>query len=92
MNSILQDEKKCFICETTLGLHCHHVFGGNANRKKSEKYGLKIWLCGRHHNLSNEGIHFNKAVDLAVKRKAQSKFEETHTRKEFMQIFGKNYL
>lgn len=92
MNSILQNEKKCFICGTHLGLHCHHIFGGNANRKKSEKYGLKIWLCGRHHNLSNEGIHFNKAVDLSVKRKAQEKFEETHTREEFMQIFGKNYL
>lgn len=92
MKSIMQDEKKCFVCGTTLGLHCHHIFGGNANRKKSEKYGMKIWLCGMHHNLSNAGIHFNKGLDLSVKKMAQHKFEETHTREEFMKIFGRNYL
>lgn len=68
------------------------VFYGNSNRKQSEKYGCWVWLCGRHHNLSDYGIHFDKELDLKVKKLAQSKFEENHSRQEFMQIFGKNWL
>ena len=75
----------------TLGLHSHHIFGA-ANRKKSEQHGLKVWLCGYHHNLSNTGVHFNKLLDSKLKRLAQGKYEETHTREEFMQEFGRNYL
>lgn len=35
MKSILQKEKKCWLCGSTLNLHRHHVFGGSANRAKS---------------------------------------------------------
>ena len=91
MDSIIQTRKECFMCRTTQNLHCHHVFGG-PNRKWSEKYGLKIWLCAKHHNMSDAGIHFNKALDLQVKQIAQREFEDTYTREEFMRIFGKNYL
>ena len=75
MKSVLQKEKECMLCQTTLGLHEHHVFEGWGNRAQSEKYGMKVWLCGKHHNLSNEGIHFNKSFDLAVKQMAQRYFE-----------------
>lgn len=92
MKSIIQDEKECFICHTTIGLHDHHIFYGNANRKLSEKYGLKCWLCGYHHNLSKWSVHYNSDLDLTLKRKAQKIFEETHSRNEFLKIFGKNYL
>lgn len=68
------------------------VFYGNSNRKQSEKYGCWVWLCGKHHNLSDFGIHFDKELDLKVKKLAQSKFEENHSRQEFMQIFGKNWI
>jgi hypothetical protein len=53
---------------------------------------MKVWLCGRHHNLSNEGVHFNRELDLRIKRTGQKTFEETHTRQEFRDIFGKSYL
>lgn len=93
MKSVLQKEKECMICKTTIGLHEHHVFEGWGNRAQSEKYGMKIWLCGKHHNLSNEGIHFNKDFDLAVKQMAQEYFEEhCGDREYFMRIFGRNYL
>lgn len=92
MKSILQDKKECLVCHTTMNLHEHHVFEGTANRKRSEEQGMKIWLCGYHHNLSDAGIHFNKELDLAVKRMAQEKFEQTYTRSEFRAIFGKSYL
>lgn len=91
MISILQTEKECFVCHTTYGLECHHVIGGSANRKQSEKYGLKVWLCHEHHR-GNSGVHFNKELDLKIKKIAQSTFEREHTREEFRAIFGKSWL
>ena len=91
MKSIIQSRKECYVCGTPFNIHEHHVYG-SANRKNSEKYGLKIYLCAYHHNMSDEGIHFNKDLDLAVKENAQRIFEKTHTREEFMSIFGKNFL
>ena len=92
MKSIIQNKKECFVCKTIYNLHNHHIFYGTANRRLSEKYGLKVWLCGNHHNLSNEGVHFNRKLDLYIKKIGQAAFEKTHTREEFMKIFGKNYL
>lgn len=92
MKSILQTNKQCYVCGTTYDLHSHHCIYGLANRKLSEKYGLKVWLCGRHHDLSNEGVHFNVELDLAIKQEAQRKFEEVYPELNFRQIFGRNYL
>lgn len=92
MQSIVQKEHECLVCRSTYNLHVHHCFFGSANRKLSEKYGLTVFLCPRHHNMSNAGVHFDKTLDLKIKQLAQRKFEETHTREEFMAIFGKNYL
>ena len=92
MNSVLQVKKECFVCKTTYGLHDHHIVYGTANRKKSEEYGFKVWLCGRHHNLSNEGVHFNRELDLKLKRIAQEKWlAGGHTKEEWHQEFGKWY-
>lgn len=92
MNSIVQGRKQCYVCGTEQCLHMHHIFYGMANRRLSDRYGLTVWLCGMHHNLSNEGVHFNKDLDLQIKQVGQRAFERNHTREEFMQIFGKNYL
>lgn len=99
MKSIIQDKKECFICrlnydvETPVGLHEHHIFEGSGRRKQSEKYGLKVWLCHRHHISDTRfGVHFQKQRDLELKQLAQRKFEETHTREEFRKHFRKSYL
>lgn len=93
MKSVLQEVKECYVCQTTSNLHDHHVLFGTSNRKKSEKYGLKVWLCAYHHNMSNEGVHFNKILDRALKLKAQAYYEENiGTREQFRQEFGKSYL
>jgi len=92
MKSILQREKICWVCGNPNDLHCHEVFYGKANRKKSIKYGLQVYLCGKHHNLSNEGVHFNPTLDAILKQFAQKKFEEMYSREEFMKIFKRNYL
>lgn len=45
------------------------------------------------HNMSNEGVHFNKELDLKFKRMAQKDFEESHgTREDFIKEFGRSYL
>lgn len=92
MDSIIQQERCCLVCRTTYNIHKHHVFYGTANRKKSEKYGLTVYLCARHHNMSNEGVHFNKPLDTKIKQMAQRKFEEKHSREEFIWEFGRNWL
>lgn len=99
MKSIIQSKKECFICrvnydvETTTGLHEHHIFEGTARRKQSEKYGLKVWLCHRHHTTDPRySIHYQEALDLDLKKRAQRKFEETHSREEFIEHFIKSYL
>lgn len=98
MDSILQARKECWMCrkvwnrEEKYTLECHHVFFGSANRKLSEKYGLKVWLCHRHHTGSDLAVHASKKADLLLKRFAQKEFESIHGRQEFMNIFGKNWL
>lgn len=98
MKSILQKEKECYLCkilleiDTISGLHEHHIFEGTGRRKQSEKFGLKVYLCAKHHNMSEYGVHFNKNLDLMLKRIAQEKFEETHTREDFIEHFIKSYL
>lgn len=91
MRSILQKEKKCWLCGTTIDLHRHHVFGGSANRAKSEKYGLTVYLCAPHHNMSSAGVHFDKTFDAQLKAWAQEKFEEIYGHEAFMKIFRRNY-
>lgn len=93
MKSILQDEKVCFLTGSTVGLQRHHIFGA-FNRDNSEKYGLWVWLrWDRHINASPHRTPHNDAtIDLMLKRAAQQKFEETHSREEFMDIFGRNWL
>ncbi len=91
MQSVIQQEKACYICGA-LGVHDHHIFGAY-NRKKSEKYGLKVWLCPPHHNMSDEGVHFNKSLDLRLKREAQRYYEANiGTRADFIREFGKSVL
>lgn len=92
MKSVLQKEKICFRCGSPY-VEDHHIFFGNPNRKYSEKYGLKIWLCPTDHRTGAESPHRNRQIDLAYKTMAQEYFErEMGTREEFRQIFGRSYL
>lgn len=90
MDSILQTEKECFLCHKTINLECHHVFGG-ANRKHSEAYGLKIWLCHECHNEPPYGVHHNRAHDLMCKQIAQEAFEKKYSKELFIQRFGRSW-
>lgn len=95
--SIIQSEREyCFLCarngiNNDYGLQKHHIFDG-ANRKHSEETGLYVALCIPHHTDGKEAVHNNRENSLTLMRLAQEAYEEEHTREEFMQIFGKNYL
>lgn len=88
--SILQSEKRCFLCGSRVWLEEHHVLGG-ALRKLSEREGFKVWLCHYCHNEPPRGIHHNAENNRKLKAKCQAKYEETHSRDEWMSLVGKNY-
>ena len=91
MRSILQDEKRCWFCGRQTGLECHHIFGGVANRRISEQYGLKVWLCHDHHTGVN-GAQYNPELNRQLKMEAQIAIEMTHTHDDWMRIIRKNYV
>lgn len=94
MKSILNTERgQCFICGRYAMTECHHVFGG-PNRKLSEKYGLKVYLCHDCHNEPPRGVHHNRQTELWLKAEAQKIAMEKYgwTVEEFIQKFGRNYL
>ena len=91
--SIMQKTRECLICHRTEPLHVHHVFFGNANRAKSDKWGCVVYLCPEHHNMSNKGVHFNKELDLQIKQACQIVWEERYgTREAFRAEFGSSWL
>ena len=68
----------------------HHVFGGVANRPKSEKYGLFVWLTVEQHNY----LHNHPKEMLSIKKEAQKSFMKHYSKsiEEFIEIFGKFWL
>lgn len=100
---IEQPEGSCFLCgciykdwSEKRGLHKHHIFYGIANRRKSEKYGLTIKICSKHHTGDiygkDEAIHFNRDIDEMVKQFAQVIFEKEHSHELFVKEFGRSWL
>jgi hypothetical protein len=98
MDSIIQEDRThCFICGMNTNLEpldCHHVFGG-ANRKKSERYGLKVYIHhDKCHIFGKESVHRNAEVDKALKQRVQEEAMDHYgwSVQDFIDIFGKNYL
>lgn len=94
--SIMHDGRTCFLCGANGSmdhLHWHHIFGG-PNRKWSEKFGLKVRLCGQKcHENGPQAVHKCRETDLYLKAEGQKAFEEYYgSREEFQQIFGRNWL
>ena len=91
--SILSNERRCYICGSTVNLQKHHILYGTSNRKNSERWGCWCYLCAYHHTMSDEAVHFNHLLDLSLKQECQRAFEDQIGDSEmFMSIFGKNWL
>ena len=95
--SIIQEDREhCFLCGRNasadyFGLDEHHVFFG-ALRKKSEKYGLKVYLC--HDRCHLNGVHkyadMNRQVQKVVQKRAMQHYGWSVD--DFRTIFGRSYL
>lgn len=74
----------------------HEIFFGTANRKKSIKYGLVVFIMPEDHNMSAYGVHCSKGheFDMHLKKIGQKRAMAEYglTTSEFIEIFGKNYL
>lgn len=87
----MQKGERCYLCGRLTGLERHHVIGGVANRKLSEKYGLWVWLCHECHT-GTDGAQYIKEKNQNLKRLAQIAFEARHGHELWMETFRKNYI
>lgn len=89
-------DNTCFLCGRNGSadpLDTHHIFGGNPNRKHSEEYGLAVKLChDKCHENGPNAVHKNKAVMDYLHKVGQKRFERDHSRNDFINAFGRNYL
>lgn len=91
-DSLISNEKRCVVCHREGDLHLHHIYGG-ANRRLSTEDGCWCWLCPRHHNMSNEGVHLDHTLDEILKKTCQRRWEEKYgDREAFRKRYGKSYL
>ena len=86
---ITDDMEHCYICGAPYP-QMHHCMNAS-NKKHSEEYGLIVPLCLTHHT-GMFGVHQDPERMLEMRKIGQRKFEETHSREDFIRIFGKNYL
>jgi len=93
-SSLISDKRECVICGYTEDLHRHHIYYGRGRKKISEREGAWCYLCAYHHNMSNHGVHFDKALDDYLKERCQLAWEWQNrcTREDFIKTFGRNYL
>lgn len=89
--SILQEEKECYITGSKINLHLHHIYPGS-NRKISDREGFFIWLRADWHVGQMYSVHENADLMIRLKQECQKKYEETHSREEFIRLIGRNYL
>lgn len=81
----------CIVCGSPYAQH-HHIFGGTARRKISDKYGFIVPLCWKHHT-GKDGVHHNREMDVELKQAAQTYYEQHYgTREDFIKEFGKSWI
>lgn len=99
MMSIIQNnDGRCYLCQLLNedygfkhDIEEHHAIFGTAQRKLSERYGLKFYLCAYHHRTGKEAVHNNADAARLLKDIAQRRFDEGFQNLNFREIFGKNY-
>ena len=96
MQSIMQTEKRCYLCGATGPEHLdrHHVFQSSL-RNQAEKYGLWVYLChDTCHESGKYAAHRNAETRERLRRESQiaAMNEYGWTVEEFRDRFYKNYL
>ena len=83
--------RECFLCGcTTDRIERHHLIGGTANRRLSDRYGLVVDLCRRCHRLA----HSDNETRILLHQYGEKLFmdQQNATVEDFIRVFGKNYL
>lgn len=88
-NVSIMPPSKQYFTKKTKGCEKHHIFGGVANRPKSEQYGLFVWMTEEQHRHYTE----HPLENQKLKKTAQAAFmyHYNKSKKEFRTIFGKNW-
>lgn len=79
-------DDECFICGRP-ATDTHHIFHG-CRRKAADEMGLTVRLCRYCHSM----IHDKGKYDRELQQLCQEEWERTHSREEWMEKIGKNYL
>lgn len=93
----MDEERKCFLCGAngfSDPLDKHHIFGA-ANRKKSDKLGLVVYLChSKCHIFGEKAAHRSKDTMLFLHQYGQRRAmqENDWDIDRFISEFGRNYL
>lgn len=98
-DSIIQKKnKRCYLCQLVDNdytqkryIERHHVYDG-PNRKISEENGFVVYLCVKHHREGPDAVHNNRIYNRLIQRACQRIYERTHSRAEFMELIGRNYI
>lgn len=83
---ITDDLSRCYECGKP-AVNLHEVYEGSY-RVRSMENGMVLPLCYQCHIK----IHYDRNLALKYKMMFQKKFEESHTRDEFIDLFVKSYL
>lgn len=88
--SIMQTERKCYLCGYDGRLETHHCMNGRPGRKLSDEYGLTVWLCPDCHR----NIHADYKARERLKQEAQLTLMKANNWSvdDFRAVFYKSYL
>jgi hypothetical protein len=91
---IMPDNPPIWRNERYYGLVRHEAFFGVRNRQKSIEDGLVVFLTPKMHNMSKDGVHFNKELNNIIKKTAQITWMNYYNKsiEDFIKRYGKNYL
>ena len=91
--SLLQNDKYCIVCGTSIDIQYHHIYFGVANRRLSDEDGCTCYICMAHHT-GILGVHHNRELDIGLKQLCQNAWQEHYnkTTDDFIKRYGKNYL
>lgn len=89
-NMSIMPPSTLYFNKKTKGCEKHHIFGGVANRPKSEEYGLFVWLTPDQHKY----LHDHPSEMLKLKKIAQATFMNYYNKsiEEFISLFRKSWL
>ena len=77
----------CYVCKERPKDDIHEIYAGR-NRITSIKNGFCIPICRKCHS----EIQNDEEKMLIYKKECQLKYEENHTREDFINLIGRNYL